>query len=53
MELNEFKKIKHEIDIQIIGSDVSLKAVETASNNMNYAELNSFVEEGSLHAYDH
>jgi len=26
----------------VIGSDISLRAIETASKNMNFAELNKF-----------
>jgi methylase of polypeptide subunit release factors len=51
--LNDFKKVKQHIDIQIIGSDVSLKAIDTASNNMNFADLNQFSEQGTVHAFDH
>ena len=35
-DLNDFQKMKkrHEIDIQIIGSDVSQKAIDTSINNV-------------------
>ena len=38
-EMEEIRKIKSDLDIRIIGSDVSLKAIETATNNMNHANI--------------
>lgn len=40
--MEEVKKIKHEIDIQIIGSDISIRAIDTASKNMNFADIDRF-----------
>jgi putative N6-adenine-specific DNA methylase len=38
-ELSDFKKVKHDVDVQIIGSDISIRAIDTASKNMQYAKL--------------
>jgi methylase of polypeptide subunit release factors len=40
--MNEVRKIKHDLDIQIIGSDISIRAVDTAASNMKFAELHKF-----------
>ena len=45
-ELSEVKKIKSDLDIRIIGSDVSLKAIDTATKNMDYAQISKFAEDG-------
>ena len=36
-EIEDLRKVKSDLDIQIIGSDVSLKAIETATKNMDHA----------------
>ena len=38
-EVEDLRKVKSDLDIQIIGSDVSLRAVETACKNMNFAQI--------------
>ena len=38
-EIEEIRKIKSDLDVQIIGSDVSLRAIETATNNMDFAKI--------------
>lgn len=38
------RKIKSDLDIQIIGSDVSLRAIETASKNMEHAQIQRFAD---------
>ena len=38
-EIEEVRKIKSDLDVQIIGSDVSLRAIETATNNMDFAKI--------------
>lgn len=38
-EVEELRKIKSDLDIQIIGSDVSMKAIETATKNMEFAQI--------------
>ena len=40
--MSEIHKIKHELDVQLIGSDISIRAVETASNNVTHANLDSY-----------
>lgn len=37
--MEEIRKVKSELDIRLIGSDVSLNAIETASNNMRHANI--------------
>ena len=46
------KKIKSELDIQIIGSDISLRAIETSSNNMDFANIQLFAEQGILNVHE-
>lgn len=36
---------KNDIDIRLIGSDVSLKAIETATNNIEFSELDNLTKE--------
>lgn len=36
-EMEDLKKVKSDLDVRIIGSDVSLRAIETASKNMEHA----------------
>jgi 23S rRNA G2445 N2-methylase RlmL len=45
-DLNDFQKMKrrHEIDIQLIGSDVSQKAIETSINNVDYSDIQNLIE---------
>ena len=45
-EIEELRKIKSDLDIQIIGSDISLKAIDTATMNMDHAEIQRFADEG-------
>lgn len=33
--------MKHDLDIRIIGSDISRKAIETAANNIDFAKVDS------------
>ncbi len=44
---------RNEIDIQIIGSDKSLKAVEASTNNIEYADIQSLCEHGLVKARNH
>jgi hypothetical protein len=44
-ELNEFQKIKQHIDVQIIGSDISIKAIDTADKNMEYANIDQITRD--------
>ena len=41
-EAEDFRKIKREIDVQLIGSDISIRAIETASKNMDFADVDSY-----------
>ena len=43
-EIEEFKKVdeKDKVDIWLIGSDISLKAIETAEKNIDHANLDQF-----------
>jgi methylase of polypeptide subunit release factors len=34
---------KDNMDIQIIGSDISLNAIETSTNNIEYGEIDNIV----------
>jgi methylase of polypeptide subunit release factors len=43
--LNEFQKIKSDIDIQIIGSDISIRAIDTATKNMEFAKINDITRD--------
>jgi hypothetical protein len=42
-EAEEVRKIKHDLDIRIIGSDISIKAIDTASKNMQFANIDSYL----------
>ena len=44
--MEDLRKIKSDLDVQIIGSDVSLRAIDTASKNMEHAEISRFATEG-------
>lgn len=46
--MEDMRKIKSDLDVRIIGSDISLRAIETASNNMDHAEISRFADEGVL-----
>lgn len=35
--MSEISKIKNELDIQVIGSDVSIRAIETTAKNLEFA----------------
>ena len=39
------RKIKSDLDIQLIGSDISLSAVDTAINNMNFADIDKLIQD--------
>lgn len=41
--MNEIAKIKSHLDIQLVGSDISLRAVEASSNNVKYADLDRYL----------
>ena len=45
-DLNEVQKMRkrHEIDIQLIGSDIAQRAVETTIKNVDYADIQSLCE---------
>jgi len=45
-DLNDFQKMtkRHEIDIQLIGSDVSRKAVDATCKNIEYADIQKLIE---------
>ena len=47
-ELEGLKKIKSDLDIQIIGSDISLHAIETSTKNMEHAQIQRFADEGII-----
>lgn len=55
VDLNDFQKMKkrHEIDIQIIGSDISQRAVDTTIKNVEYAEIQQLCEGGLMSARTH
>ena len=36
------RKVKHDLDIRLIGSDISIKAIETASKNMHFANVDAY-----------
>jgi hypothetical protein len=36
---------RDDLDIRIIGSDVSIKAIETATNNIDFSEMDKIVPE--------
>ena len=42
MEVEETRKIKRELDVQLIGSDISIKAIDTSTKNIEYADLDSY-----------
>lgn len=46
--MEEVRKIKSDLDIQIIGSDISLNAIETAQKNMDHAQISSFADSGII-----
>ena len=50
--MNEVRKIKHDLDIQLIGSDISIRAVDTAANNMKFAELHRFESSFSCNSHN-
>ena len=43
-DLTEFKKVQKHVDVQIIGSDISIRAIDTASKNMQHANLTALQE---------
>ena len=42
-EIEEVNRIKHDMDIRIIGSDVSIRAIETAQKNMDFADIDRYL----------
>lgn len=40
--MEETRKIKHELDVQLIGSDISIRAIETSTKNIEFANLDSY-----------
>ena len=55
IELNDFQKMhkRHEIDVQIIGSDISQKAIEATCKNIEYAEIQQLIEHDLLEVRSH
>ena len=51
--MEQIRKIKTDLDVQIIGSDISLRAIEVASKNMDFANIQLFSDEGMLDAKQH
>ena len=41
-EMDQIRKIKHDLDIQLIGSDISIRAIDTATNNVAFADLDKY-----------
>lgn len=41
-EVEETRKIKRELDVQLIGSDISIKAIDTSTKNVEFADLDSY-----------
>lgn len=52
-EVEEVRRIKSDLDVQIIGSDISIRAIEASSNNLDFANVNRFAEEGVLDVRTH
>ena len=44
---------RHEIDVQIIGSDISQKAIEATCKNIEYAEIQQLIEHDLLEVRSH
>jgi len=38
-KIEDLKKVKSDLDVRIIGSDVSLRAIDTAGKNMDHADI--------------
>ena len=47
------RKIKSDLDVQIIGSDISLRAIETATKNVDFANIQLFADQGILDVRPH
>ena len=45
-DLNDFQKLRkrHEIDIQLIASDIAQRAVDTTIKNVDYADIQGLCE---------
>lgn len=54
-DLNDFGKMikRREIDVQLIGSDISQKAFETTCKNVEYSEIQRLIEEGLVEPRAH
>ena len=48
--MDQVRKLKHELDIQLIGSDISIRAIDTATKNVEYADLDKY--QGIFNIYD-
>jgi len=40
--MDQIRKVKHDLDIQLIGSDISIRAVDTATKNVEFADLDRY-----------
>jgi len=40
--MDQIRKVKHDLDIQLSGSDISIRAVDTATKNVEFADLDRY-----------
>lgn len=52
-DLEQLRKVKSDLDIRLIGSDISIRAIEAASNNLDFANINKFADEGLVDVRTH